>query len=107
MVAAMIQPRPKAMAAQRIAAATLRSWTTWRQTSNGAILASAPHAPAKRPIPRQAKMTAFNTGTSVMFARIEYDSDERGWPSGRASAFQADLHGFESRTPLHTFVTSA
>ena len=26
--------------------------------------------------------------------------DERGWPSGRASAFQADLHGFDSRTPL-------
>src|SRR5580693_2726432 len=27
--------------------------------------------------------------------------DKRGWPSGRASAFQADLHGFDSRTPLH------
>jgi hypothetical protein len=25
---------------------------------------------------------------------------KRGWPSGRASAFQADLHGFDSRTPL-------
>jgi hypothetical protein len=24
----------------------------------------------------------------------------RGWPSGRASAFQADLDGFDSRTPL-------
>src|ERR1017187_6495442 len=28
----------------------------------------------------------------------------RGWPSGWASAFQADLHGFESRTPLHPFL---
>jgi hypothetical protein len=28
----------------------------------------------------------------------------RGWPSGRASAFQADLHGFDSRTPLQTIV---
>jgi putative heme iron utilization protein len=28
----------------------------------------------------------------------------RGWPSGRASAFQADLHGFDSRTPLHHIV---
>ena len=27
----------------------------------------------------------------------------RGWPSGRASAFQADLHGFDSRTPLQCF----
>jgi hypothetical protein len=26
--------------------------------------------------------------------------DVRGWPSGRASAFQADLDGFDSRTPL-------
>ena len=39
-------------------------------------------------------------------ARIKYVSEERGWPSGWASAFQADLHGFESRTPLHLNVTS-
>jgi hypothetical protein len=29
--------------------------------------------------------------------------DARGWPSGWASAFQADLHGFDSRTPLQAF----
>src|ERR1700729_878646 len=32
--------------------------------------------------------------------------DARGWPSGWASAFQADLHGFDSRTPLQISVGS-
>src|SRR5262245_19046785 len=102
MVAAMIQPSPSAMAAQTIAAAPFRSRTTSFQTSNDSTLASAPHARANRPIPMQSKMIAFKTGTSVMSARIEYDSNERGWPSGRASAFQADLDGFDSRTPLQS-----
>jgi hypothetical protein len=42
------------------------------------------------------------------FAAVPYNGsvavvracDMRGWPSGWASAFQADLHGFDSRTPL-------
>jgi hypothetical protein len=45
------------------------------------------------------------------FAAVPYNGSGsrkrvRGWPSGRASAFQADLHGFDSRTPLQICVLS-
>ncbi len=38
------------------------------------------------------------------FGATQRNSRMRGWPRGWASAFQADLDGFDSRTPLFHFV---
>src|ERR1044071_1059384 len=66
MVAAMIQQIPSATAPARIAAATLRSSAICRQRSNGAIRTNAAAAPTNTAMPRQAKIRALSTGTSVM-----------------------------------------
>src|ERR1700677_125061 len=115
MVAAIIQPKASATAPATIAAAMLRSSTTCFHTSNGASLMAIAKAARNASTPRVAKTSAFNGGKSVMASLYEDYAEWRkrativptqmfpwrGWPSGWASAFQADLHEFESRTPLH------
>src|SRR6185437_14396305 len=108
----MIQHRPSATAPARMAAAVLCSWAISFHRSNGASLTIMENATANTSTPRQAKIRPLTMGRSVIgvfyctwivrrVASLGRIVGSRGWPSGRASAFQADLHGFESRTPLH------
>jgi hypothetical protein len=65
----------------------------------GRLLTCAPieSAQTARAIPPHTKEIDRLARVSVEWLCSDH---ERGWPSGRASAFQADLHGFDSRTPL-------
>src|ERR1700677_1227846 len=64
--------------------------------------------PGPPPVARhiQSRHRAARLVKLTRFAGVPYNGcgsrsiNAWGWPSGWASAFQADLHGFDSRTPL-------